>query len=80
MPAPDTTISAFAQFGLAGLVILALFYLVFAFISSQKQLHDSFVAQIQKQSEAHAKERQQWIESFEKLGDLIRALSEKIRN
>jgi hypothetical protein len=75
MPATDSTISAFAQFGLAGLVILALFYLVFTFINSQKQLHDSFVAQIQKQSESHANERKQWIETFEKVGDLIRTLS-----
>lgn len=59
MPTPDSTISAFAQFGLAGLVILALFYLIFTFLSSMKTLSDSFISQIQKQSELHAVERKQ---------------------
>lgn len=74
MPNPDTTIGAFSQFGLAGLVILALFYLVFSFINAQKQLHDSFIAQIQKQSELHANERNKWIELSEKTNEVLRAL------
>ncbi len=78
MPTPDSTISAFSQFGLAGLVILALFYLVLTFINSQKQLHDSFIAQIQKQSELHANERKQWLEVSEKTGEVIRLFSAKL--
>lgn len=78
MPTPDTTISAFAQFGLAGLVILALFYLVFTFLSGIKTLNDSFVAQIQKQSELHAAERKQWLEVSEKTSEVIRVFSAKL--
>lgn len=78
MPTPDTTISAFAQFGLAGLVILALFYLIFKFLSGVKELHDSFIAQIQKQSELHASERKQWLEVSEKTSEVIRIFSVKL--
>jgi len=78
MPTPDTTIGAFAQFGLAGLVILALFYLIFAFLNGQKTLHDSFILQIQKQSELHANERKQWLEVSEKNTEVIRLFSAKL--
>ena len=75
MPTPDSTISAFAQFGLAVLVILALFYLIFTFLSSMKTLSDSFISQIQKQSELHAVERKQQLEVSEKNIEVLRTLS-----
>lgn len=78
MPPPDTTISAFAQFGLAGLVILALFYLVFTHLNGMKALHDSFIAQIQKQSELHASERKQWYEVTERNNEVIRVFTSKL--
>lgn len=78
MPTPDTAVDAFAQFGLAGLVILALFYLVLTFMNSQKQLHDSFITQIQKQSEAHADERKQWLEVSEKTSEILRVYLAKL--
>ena len=75
MPNPESTVNAFSQFGLAGLVILALFYLVFLFINAQKQLNDSFISQIQKQSELHANERNKWIELSENTNEILRTLS-----
>lgn len=55
-------IGAFGQFGLAGLVILALFYTVHKFIEKLDAINAMHNERHDKRNELHAAERREWLD------------------
>lgn len=78
MPTPDTVINQAAQFGLGGLVILALFYSLSKLLDKFEKLIQGTNERFDTQSNLHAEERKQWIESYEKNTDVLRTLSTQL--
>lgn len=75
MPTPDTVINQAAQFGLGGLVIVALFYALSKLLDKFEKLIQSTNERFDVQSNLHAEERKQWNESYEKNTEILRTLS-----
>ena len=55
-------IDAFSQYGLAGLVILALFALVFYFLKEIRAINEMHNERHDKRNELHASERKEWLQ------------------
>jgi len=62
----NTITQKLADYGLAGLVIAALFYALFFLIREQRLLH-----------ETHAAERQLWLQAYKENTEVLRGLSSK---
>lgn len=58
----SNTIAEFGQFGLAGLVILALFYTVHKFIEKLDAINEMHNERHDKRNELHAAERKEWLQ------------------
>lgn len=59
---PEQAIGAFGQFGLSGLVILALFITVHKFIEKLDAINAMHNERHDKQNELHAGERREWVD------------------
>ena len=55
-------IDSFSQYGLSGLVILALFFLVFYFIKEVRAINEMHNERHDKRNELHANERKEWLQ------------------
>ncbi len=59
---PNGVLSAFGQYGLAGLVILALFILVGVVIREFRSINEMHNERHDKRNELHAAERREWLQ------------------
>jgi hypothetical protein len=55
-------LSAFSQYGLAGLVILALFILVYVVLKEFRHINEMHNDRHDKRNELHAGERREWLQ------------------
>jgi len=63
IPAPSgDVLSAFGQYGLAGLVILALFILVYVVLKEFRHINEMHNDRHDKRNELHAGERREWLQ------------------
>ena len=70
-------IGIFKEFGLAGVVIGALFYQNWSLIKELRALNDATDKRIDEQSNRHNVEREKWLDSVNRMTDAIERLFEK---
>lgn len=71
-------LSEFSQFGLVGIVIGALFIVIWFLMREIRTIIADCNKQIAEHMSAHGLERAQWLEAFRRCNDQVRDLTNKI--
>lgn len=68
------TLSIFGQYGLAGLVIGALFISLWLLLRSINSINDAHNSRAESLAKAHAEERSEWLDAYKENTSVIHAL------